>query len=100
MHRSESSRHPFFEGVVFVLALLLAVILICYGVRGFLARQSPVPPSLTGGLSVAVRPDQAAPAGSATESAVTSVPPIRLLRAGSPRNWRTEVPSPTGTQKK
>ena len=100
MHRSEKNRHPFFEGVVFVFALLLAVILACYGVRGFLARRSQVPPPQAGGLSVAARPDQAAPAGSATESAVTSVPPLRLSHAGSARNWRTEVPSPTGAKDK
>jgi hypothetical protein len=100
MHRSEKSRHPFFENVVFGLALLLVAILVFYGARSFLGRRSQVPPPQAGGLSVAARPDQAAPAGSATESAVTSVPPLRLSHAGSARNWRTEVPSPTGAKDK
>jgi|GEM_PF-5104076 len=100
MERSERSRHPLFENVVFGLALLLVAILIFYGARGLLARRSQVAAQLSGGLTTETRPGQTSGAGSATETAVTAIPPIRLSSAGSPRTWRVEVPSPTGTKKK
>ena len=100
MNRSESSRHPLFDNVVFGLALLLVAILIFYGARSFLARRSQVPPPPASGLATEARPGQTSGAGSATETAVTAIPPIKLSSAGSPRNWRVEVPPPTGTKKR
>ncbi len=100
MERSERSRHPLFENVVFCLALFLGAILIFYGARGFLARRSQVSPQLSGGLTIETRSGQMSGAGSVTETAVTAIPPIKLSSTGSPRTWRLEVPSPTGTKKK
>ena len=100
MRRSEKNRHPFFEGVVFVLALCLAGILAFYGIRGFLARRAMAGPPVPIGPLDPFIPGQAAPAGSATESSVTGIPPVKLVRTGGLRNWRSEVPSPTGSKKK
>ena len=100
MNRSEKSRHPLFENVVFGLALLLVVILGFYGARRFLARRSAVPPPLAGPLAAELPPEPAQAMGSRTQSAVTAIPPIKLSRTGSARQWRVEVPAPTGVKKK
>jgi hypothetical protein len=100
MRRSDSRRHPIFEWTVFGLALLLAVVLGFYGVRRFLVRRAADgPPRATGPLAPLV-PLEAAPAGSATESSVTAMPPIRLTSTGGPRRWKSEVPAPPSPSKK
>lgn len=95
MRRSDQSRHPLFETVVFGLALLLVAILIFYGARRLMARRPAVPPHAASGYLPEAKPAEASAMGSATETAVTSIPPVKLSRAGSPRKWRVEVPSPT-----
>ena len=100
MRHSENNRHPFFENVVFGLALLLVAILIFHGARGFLALRSQEPPHLSGGLTTEAGPGLMSGAGSATETAVTAIPPIKLSSSGSPRTWRVAVPSPAGAAKK
>ncbi|MCX5794336.1 MAG: hypothetical protein NTY77_02415 [Elusimicrobia bacterium] len=100
MRRSENNRHPLFENVVFGLALLLVAILVFYAARGLLARRFQVPPHALSGYTPEARPAQTSEAGSATETAVSSIPPIKLSHTGSPRAWRVEVPSPTGKKPK
>jgi hypothetical protein len=98
MRLGEKSRNPLLEGAVFGLALLLVVILVFYGFRRFLARRPPSPPAAGGGMVIEAKPSQAASA-SATETVVSSIPPIRLSRVGRPRTWRMDVPAPAGKKK-
>jgi hypothetical protein len=97
MRRSEKSRHPLFENVVYGLALLLVAILIFYGTRNYLARRAQVPPPIANGPTTEPPPlAQTSKPGSATESGVTSIPAVRISGAVRPRRWRVEVPSPAG----
>jgi hypothetical protein len=99
MRHSETSPRPLFERMVFLLALLLALILIFHGARGFLTRWSQASPA-AGGLTTQAGSGRTSGAVSAAETAVTAIAPIKLSRTGSPHVWRVEVPSPTGAVKK
>jgi hypothetical protein len=99
MRRSDSRRHPFFEWTVFGLALVLGAILLFHGARRFLAgRTADGPPRATGPLAPLV-PLEGAPAGPATESSVTALPPVRLTSTGGQRRWKAEVPAPPSAAK-
>ncbi|MBI5239349.1 MAG: hypothetical protein HY926_02670 [Elusimicrobia bacterium] len=98
MRRGDQDRHPFFEWTVFAMAVVLAVILAFYGARRLLLRRVP-----NGGPQAAVplAPPVPAPAaaGSATETAVTAIPPVRLSSMGGQRRWKTDVPAPHSSSK-
>ena len=101
IRHNDRGRHPLFECVVFGFALLLVAILLFYTGRRFLPGRSPAQPPPAGDFpTTGAGPARTSGAGSATESAVTSIAPIKLSRVGNPRAWRVEVPSPTGTKQK
>ena len=93
-------RHPAVDNAVFGAALILALIVAYYGVKKvFFAPAAPARPAVEG--TSAGGETQAAEEGpvrelesSPTERAVSSLPPIRLMRTGMLRPVSGDVPPP------
>ena len=93
------NRHPALDNAVFGLALVLALILAYYGVKKLVYAPPAAPPAAVAGND---QPSSASDAddkplgrlqASPTERAVSSLPPIRLMRTGTLSPDR-EVPPP------
>ena len=90
----ERGRHPFFENLVYGLALALALIIVFYGMRSALKEKSagtahapPPPPK-----AAAAAKNTLVPSG--TERSVSELPPMQLSRTGTLKRRAPAVPPP------
>jgi hypothetical protein len=98
----EPERHPFFENLVYGLALLMALIIVYYGLkRAFLAHEnaagypSVVAHGLEGHGPKPAQEQRHQLVGSGMERSISELPAVEVSRRpGPPRHRATAVPSP------